>query len=257
MVNRKSILVTRPSGQAYSLINRLSSIGCQVIYQPMLEIQKVECSLSPESKSISDGENFQHVIFVSINSVRFGLPHILSNRLFSNENINYYTVGSATAELLSKSGIKAIFPEKKMTSEGLLELASFSEISGDNVALIKGEGGREYLAKTLEERGGKVVSFDCYRRVPAKIKSSDLVKLMRENNIDMAIFSSAEAILNFLSLIDKKLNFFSELTLLVASHRIAEIARSAGWQSNLLVAENAMEDSFVDAVAEWLLELEK
>ena len=79
------------------------------------------------------------------------MPHILSGRFSITKNANYYAVGSATAKLLLEAGIDASFPKDKMTSEGLLELVPFSEINGENVALIKGEGGRDYLAAALEE----------------------------------------------------------------------------------------------------------
>ncbi len=251
MTNRKSILVTRPAGQAYSLINRLSSIGCHVSYQPMLEIREIECPYFLENKSLKS-KPLKHIIFVSTNAVRFGLPHILSGRFLLTKNANYYAVGSATAKLLFEAGIDPIFPTDKMTSEGLLELVPLSGINGENVALIKGEGGRDYLAEALEEKGANVIPFDCYRRVPAEINSTDLVKLIEDNNIEMAIFSSAEGILRFISLIEGKQEALSNLTLLVASPRIATIAKTSGWKKNLLIADNARDDSFVKAVVEWL-----
>ena len=251
MTNRKSILVTRPAGQAYSLINRLSSIGCSVSYQPMQEIREIKRPYFFENKSLIS-KPLQHIIFVSTNAVRFGLPHILSGRFILTKNPNYYAVGSATAKLLLEAGIDAIFPKDKMTSEGLLELVPFSEINGENVALIKGEGGRDYLAVALEEQGANVIPCDCYRRAPAKINSTDLVKLIEDNNIEMAIFSSAEGILRFISLTEGNQEAFSNLTLLVASARIAKIAETSGWKKNLLIADNARDDSFVKAVVEWL-----
>ena len=89
MTNRKSILVTRPFGQADSLINGLSAIGCLVSYQPMLEIQRIESLYFSGSIPGSQLAHFQHIIFVSSNAVRFGLSQILSSHSFINKNTNF------------------------------------------------------------------------------------------------------------------------------------------------------------------------
>ena len=255
MTTKRSILVTRPAGQAESLIKKLSSIGYSVSYEPMLEIQKIEPLTVGQSEISSHLTYFQHIIFVSANAVRFGLPHILENEFIMDKRTVFYAVGSSTARLLREAEIDPISPLYDMSSEGLLELSSLKNVRGETIALVKGEGGRDRLAVTLSDRGAILVSLDCYRRVFPMLTSRQVIEKIEDNQIEIAVFSSGEGLENFLSLIREEQVRLSQLTLLVPSDRVAKIARQAGWKQRLFVAKNATDESVIKALGEWEQEL--
>ena len=251
MITKRSILVTRPSGQAESLVARLSSLGYLVSYEPMLEIQQIEPLSIYGWEASSHLPCFQHIIFVSANAVKFGLPYFLANEFLIDKRTVFYAVGSATSKLLKEAGIESISPKNDMSSEGLLELSNFQTVNEETVALVKGKGGLDQLAVTLRERGAILASLECYRRSCPMITSRQLIEKLDDNHIEIAIFSSGESLQNFLSLISAEIERFSRLKLLVPSNRVAKIARRSGWKQRLLISQNATDESVIKALSEW------
>lgn len=73
-------------------------------------------------------------------------------------------IGNSSKQVLSKLSLEFVVPEEE-SSEGLLRLEQLKAVNGQHYVLIKGEGGRDLIAKTLEERGATVDIFAVYKRV--------------------------------------------------------------------------------------------
>lgn len=76
-------------------------------------------------------------------------------------------VGAATATALARINVPAQSPAVP-TSEGLLEMPALKDAKNQQIAIIKGEGGRTTLQQTLTDHGALVDSFAVYRRVQMK-----------------------------------------------------------------------------------------
>ena len=77
-------------------------------------------------------------------------------------------VGDATARKL-KAGLEKlptahVITPKDHTSEGILAMHQLNEANCQHVVIIKGEGGRDTIAKGLDEKGILVNSFCVYKR---------------------------------------------------------------------------------------------
>ena len=103
-------------------------------------------------KSIGVIKNdFDCVVFVSKNAVRFGLPVVRESSI-SLKGKTIFAIGPRTAQALVDAGIKhPITPDKIYNSEGLLDSSAFKEVISDKkrVLVFRATKGRELLASTL------------------------------------------------------------------------------------------------------------
>ena len=123
---------------------------------------KIE-GFSPRTEYLSNLSIFDKIIFVSKNSVRHGIPLLNSGLLKDSHHKVWLAIGSGTATELKKHGISAKFPIKSDT-ESLLELEEMKNPRLNRILIIRGEGGRDLLEKTLTQRGAKVSFCEVYRR---------------------------------------------------------------------------------------------
>lgn len=162
------VLLTRPQGQNDSLRARLVEAGVQVRELPLLEIQPL-AETSALRQQIMNLDRYQMVVVVSPNAARVALD--LIDRYWPQlpVGIDWLTVGKGTAKALQDYGIEALAPPEGHDSEALLTLPRLQQVAGEKVLVLRGEGGRGFLAQTLRERGAEVEFAELYRRaVPAQ-----------------------------------------------------------------------------------------
>ncbi len=157
------VLVTRPQQQAAALAGLIRAAGGEPVLFPALEIEPVAAAAN--APALAHLAQFDLVVFVSPNAVRMGMPHILhKGGLPSDARIA--AMGPGTAAELRKSGVQNIIsPQTRFDSESLIGEFSTMALSGHHVLIVRGRGGREFLAETLAMRGARVDYLECYRRV--------------------------------------------------------------------------------------------
>jgi uroporphyrinogen-III synthase len=221
--NRPRLLITRFSHHAELLAGELNKINCFAIAQPLLEIEPIEDKLTA-IKFING--NYDIVIAVSGNAV--GCTQKMINRPWPDAI--YLAVGASTQKLLQHMVNNTVFaPEASADSEGLLSLDVLQSIKGKRVLILRGQGGRDLLDKTLVERGATVDFLESYKRIKVDLNGEELVKNWQQASINGAIISSIEILEQLFSLIPNRyLSWLFDLTLYVPSARIAERASIMG-----------------------------
>ncbi len=154
------VLITRPEVKAQQLALLLNKQGiantCQALFDYRAYAKPGEISTALKSADI--------LIFVSVAAVEFAhasspLPNNLSQLCFA--------VGNATKQALLVRGITHVLspaPQQEH-SEGLLKLAELINVSDKKVVILRGNGGREHIAKILIQRGAQVSYIESYQRV--------------------------------------------------------------------------------------------
>lgn len=189
-MSAKTIIVTRPSGQARQLIEVLtqsiekSGVAKrslpEIVSLPLLTIvPKTDASLADHIASVLRDTDL--AIFVSPNAIE-SVMRLLERdwQDFSKKVIPIGVMGGSSKLALQNHGVGAetkptpiIFPESNAhwDSEGLWqELQKLSwDWSNKKVAIFKGEGGRDWLADTLKNAGANVEAISTYTRVPLDI----------------------------------------------------------------------------------------
>jgi uroporphyrinogen-III synthase len=246
-----NVLVTRPEGQAGALCAALASAGFKAYQQPMLRLMPLTELDRDAWQRVLDLDRFQHLIFVSGNAVRHGMYWIESWWPQLPAGLSWYAVGDTTARLLESYGLTVIMPAESMSSEGLLALPQLQDIGGERVLIVKGEGGRDTLARGLTQRGAQVEELPCYRRAAPELDAGELAQKLQQWEIKLVMLSSGEGLANFLALISPaETSNFDHITLLVPSERVAGMARAAGY-SRVIIAENASDSAMLRALEAW------
>ncbi len=242
------VLVTRPEGQALELGERLAAAGFQPVYAPLLAIEAFPEPTTAQRQLLLDLCHFGHVIFVSRNAIRHGMGWIEDFWPQLPAGIHWYTVGSSSAAALGAYGLEVLQPESEMTSEGLLARPELTDVDGQRVLIVKGEGGRQHLRECLQARGARVEALEVYRRAAPSYAPGELAERIRAARVRVIMLSSGEALDNMVSLLDKAgLAAVRECIMVAPGARVAAAASDAGF-AHVVEARNATDDAMLAAL---------
>lgn len=244
-----AVLVTRPSGQAAALCRRLADAGAEVHAVPLLAVEPL-----PDTAALREAaqhlDRYEIVLATSRHAVEVALPAFADYWPQWPVAQHWFAVGPATATALASHGLQVLAPEDAR-SEGLLAMAELQDVSGRRVLLLAGEGGRDALETGLAARGAVITRLSLYRRVPVPSSRTGLeafrdIPAARARRV--ALVTSGEALQNLLALAPWLPD--SDITLLVASARIADLACAAG-VSRLRVCAGAGDEQQLAALREF------
>lgn len=238
MRNRK-ILVTRPAHQARGLCERLRAAGAEPVLFPVLAIEALPDAV-PDC--VARIQNCDLLIFVSANAVAQCAPHLPSRPRFV-----VAAVGAATARALGEHGIEPVLQPSRFTTEGLLELPELeaARLTGRDILIVRGAGGRETLAETLRARGAKVSYAEVYRRIRPDFDAA-AHPWIANGELDAILLSSAEGLENLRAMLQDPPWLYSK-PLVVISPRLAEIAATQGFR-RVTVAPRADDEGLFAAL---------
>ena len=254
------VLVTRPAHQAEPLCQRLSDLGAEPVRFPTLNITPIaECDNGYQDlkQRILNLDLYCAVIFVSANAVR--LAHEWVDQYWPQlpVNIEWLAVGSATARTLQHCGLPVSTSAASndpvngaMDSEALLQLPQLQRLSGQKILICRGQGGRELLGDTLEQRGAQVDYAELYRRDIPVYSQAEIESIIYKSAASAMLVSSGNALTNLVTLTRVESTGVSALTgrtLIVPSQRVARLAAQYQFQQ-IQVAANATDDAMLAAL---------
>ena len=212
----RGVLVTRPRELAQGLAQRVADAGGRAVLFPAIEIEPL-----PQSGPVG---RYDVVVFVSPSAVRHGARWVGAGH-------KTLAVGAGTAHEIKKSGQDVIFPAAGADSERLLELPELAQLSGQQVLIVRGRGGRSLLGDTLRERGARVEYAECYRRVRPRADAAPLLAAW----VDAVTVNSGEALQNLAALLGAGgRERLRDTPLFVPHRRVAQQAESAGLRKVLI-----------------------
>ena len=223
MIKQPRLLITRFSPHAEVLSEEFNKIGFFSIAQPLLKIMPLEDN-STVAKLLSG--YYEIVIAVSSNAVECTQKMINQSWPIAN----YLAVGSLTQSFLSKVVKQNVLvPSIRFDSEGLLDLEVLHSIKNKNILILRGEGGRDLLDKTLVERGACVDFLQSYKRIQLDLNWLELVNNWQQALINGVIISSIEILNQLFTIVPSKhRDWLLKLVFYVPSMRIAKQASSLG-----------------------------
>ncbi len=246
-----NVLITRPREQAQVLARAITSAGGRVVLCPMLEIVPLAKSSSLHHfHNKNTWQKADMIIFISPNAVQYGLPLLKEIYPTWPSSLQVAAIGDATAQQLKQAEIVAdLMPEQQFSSEGLLELPAMQSVFGKTIIICKGEGGREELATSLRQRGATIIEFLAYKRQRPAITTKQFCNLWQQNNIDIVVATSGEAIENLWDIAGTiGRTYLQKKTLLVSSQRLLDKAKKLGF-SKFLLADNASVEQILYTLA--------
>jgi uroporphyrinogen-III synthase len=220
------VIITRPAGQCEALARMVSSAGGVPLVLPAMEIQATPAARH-WPQELPPINHYQLIIFISQNSVRHGV-HYLGGAV-----AQLAAVGPSTAASLQDAGHPvSITPGAGFTSEALLAHPALQQLAGQNVLIIRGQGGRELLADTLRSRGATVHYLEVYCRERSRVEPAILDRardLLAQGQIRFVTATSVQTLENTLQLLGPGAQrLLGKAQLVSASDRVLKVAEELG-----------------------------
>lgn len=237
------LVLTRPRPQCADWLERLAVLGVDAIALPLIAIEP-GADKGAARRAWERLPGAALAMFVSPNAVE---------RFFAAQpagqgwpaGVLAATVGPGSAQALLAAGVPAELlrqppaQAESFDSEHLWPLLASQDWEGRRALMLRGEGGRDWLAERLRERGAGVESFHIYRRSCPRLDAAEralLAEVRQKPAAHVWLFSSSEAIQNLHELGIRP----SPEALAIATHpRIAETARAQGWPHVVLARPDA------------------
>lgn len=258
---RTRVLVTRPAAQAETWCATLSEHGFDSVAVPMLELVPISAPEQVEALKtrVLNFDHYQKVVFVSRNAVAHAMEWLDAYWPQLPMGIEYFGVGSTTAEALQELDMPISAPGGSMNSEALLldPALQADKVAGQRVLIFRGVGGRPFLAQELEQRGARVDFAELYERRHPAGATEQLWTAFADPDVwrqkQIVALHSGESLHNY----RKSLNelgqnatrqplaqALEQLPVLVPGQRVADLARELGF-AHILTAENATDASML------------
>jgi uroporphyrinogen III methyltransferase / synthase len=244
-------VITRPAGQSAALAAQLSARGIRTLEFPLIAIEPA-LDDAPLRGALAALDRYAFVVFVSPNAVERAFATYAAISSIWPHALPVAVVGPASVAALAQHGVAApghrvISPAGpgdeepvRFDSESLYTAleAQFGAdgFAGKRVLIVRGDGGREWLADRLREAGAEVEAVAAYRRVVPEpsIAAWAQVHTLLAGAPHAWLVTSSEGARNLAELAREHLTAGEIVELyhapLVAPHpRIAETARGMGF----------------------------
>lgn len=239
------LLLTRPRQQAAAWAESLRALGVEVVLLPLIEIAPAD-DVGEAELAWTELPQAALAMFVSPNAVM----HFFSRRPLGAAwpaQTLAATVGPGSAQALREAGVPAALivqpaaDAASLDSEHLWPQLEGHDWQGRLALVLRGEGGRDWLAQRLRERGAEVRYRSVYRRRCPSLDAQQRARLAAAVDQPLQhvwLFSSAEA----LGCLDKELaprQDWSRSACIATHERIAARARSLGFAHVVLARPDA------------------
>lgn len=156
----------------------------------------------------------------------------------------FIAVGKSTARTLREYVSHVASPDNE-TSEGVLDYLAVQDAKFDEVAIIKGEGGRTTLASALQRAGKTVAVFCVYHR--KRLKSPVSTNQWQWSDVKGIIATSGEMAEGLFAQYDK--TALTSVPWLTVSERIIPLLREYGVKQ-VAISKGASDDALIAWIKE-------
>ncbi len=246
----KTIVVTRPLAQAQNILELLEVQLAKVVHFPVISISEAD-NINSAKQCLNVLADYQIIIFISANAVHYAMSAAQELGINFNKSI-LAAVGPATKTSLESYGCKVtIVPSAGFTSEALLDDPALQNIAGQNILIIRGHGGREYLRTALETRNANVTYAEVYQRqLPTERNNINLAELPKQDTA--ILLYSVESVQNLWSLCTlEEQQWLQNVDFIAGSERIANAIAKVRFAKNPIIAENPSDGAMLSALNTW------
>lgn len=201
------VWITRTEPGASRFARELTNAGYDACAVPVLDIVATGRACPTES--------FDSAVFVSAHAVHHA--RVIENAAVARMPVA--VIGAATTRALEEHGI-AVCLEADHAEDLVLQLGTEQGEVFRNVLLVKGEGGRDVMARFLSERT-RVFEWSPYRR-------AFLAPEIDADTIDVIVCSSGDGVRGVAKTWFARTGS-AAVPLLVPSQRVADIAKALGF----------------------------
>lgn len=256
------IVIGRPLAQAREWQKLLQERGAKTQLLPVMEIVPVDEPAQQQAikTKVLALADYNKVVFVSRNAVQHAMEWVDRYWPQLPAGLEYFAVGSATADAARDWGLNIAAAGEAMNSEAMLELPGLRDVQQQKILIFRGVGGRNFFSEQLRRRGARVDFCELYqRRIPAEAEHylNQLMtawELRRSKRTWVLALHSGESLQNLTRLLAEKANpqfsaqIKNEALCLVPGERVGDLAQQLGYR-NVLVALNATDAEMAQTLA--------
>jgi uroporphyrinogen-III synthase len=207
----KTIVITRTVEQSKESSAIFSELGAEVVIFPTLEIVPPS-SWTQFDEIVADSSKIDFIIFTSAHSVRMFIKRCAELKInFDYNKIKIVAVGSKTADICRKSGLRVDIIPSKFSGEAVVDELSKYDLKGKVIFIPRSAIGREVLPQGLRELGAVIKSVPVYNvSLPSGESVKENIARLNAGNPNLFIFTSPSTFENFLQImkIDDPVKFF-------------------------------------------------
>jgi uroporphyrinogen-III synthase len=245
-------LITRPEAQQNSLRAAIERQGGDWLSLPLLRILPLtDSDLQAARQHVQDLDNYDVLVFVSLNAASLGAELItdLWPQLPVQQSI--IAIGKSTAKLVADLlACEVICPEAGSDSEAVLAIPELQQLADKRIGIFRGQGGRELLAATLQERGASVDYIEVYKREQVQLDAADaadVAAFAAPDKIDAITVHSGESLHSLAGLLSSARKSILAIPIVVPSARVAKQAEQSGFKQ-VVNAHGADDASMIKAL---------
>ena len=182
--------VTRPVGQAASVISRLLDLGAEPVLMPAIAVQP-PADWTSADQALARLPDFDWVVFTSVNGVRS-----LAQRLWDTggdlrqlARTKLAAIGDGTAQALAELRLRADIVPDAFRAEALAE-ALTPHVAQQRVLWARASRGRDVLPEALRAAGAQVTEAVLYDNLDADGLSPDVLAAIEQGHLDWICLSS-------------------------------------------------------------------
>ncbi|HIC85953.1 MAG TPA: uroporphyrinogen-III C-methyltransferase [Desulfobacterales bacterium] len=250
----RCIVVTRAREQASDFVSMLQELGARCIEFPTIEVLPPE-SWAPLDQSIQALEQYDWVIFTSVNGGRFFLQrlHALDRDVRELKGIRIACIGPKSAKFWEDRGIKPDLVPEEYKAEAVVEALQRLGLKGSRILLPRAEKAREVLPDSLSRLGAVVDVVPAYRTIKPKSNVEKIKDLLAKGDIHMVTFTSSSTVRNFVEMFSLELTDLRRWMEQVAVACIGPITAKTAWGAGFSV--HVMPQHYtIEALTEKILE---
>ena len=246
-----SIWVTRPEPGVHETCRAINAAGLEALAVPTLEITAPPDPAAVAARAATDLARARVAVFVSRNAVDW-LWQLAGDAIVNDlAQCDVVAVGPGTAAALESRQVTAAVPAGGADSEALLQLPALHEntVTGKHVAIIRGIGGRELLADTLQRRGAHIHYIEVYARQQNADTARRLPILWREHKPAAIVVTSPAGLEALIAMTPaESAPDLMATRLFCLGRRLPEHARAQGFRYCIPVSATDGDRAIVDAL---------
>ncbi|TCS81993.1 uroporphyrinogen-III C-methyltransferase [Pectinatus cerevisiiphilus] len=226
----RQILITRARNQASKLTAGLEQLGASCIEAPVISIEKPDDAFAGLDNAIENIGAYEWIIFTSANGVSKFFERLANKKLDTRAlgNMRIAAIGSSTAKVLCRYGVRADLVPHEFCAEGILAEMGTQVKRETKILLPRAKEARSVLPDELKKAGAQVDIVQCYKTVTADFDYEAVAAKLAAGEINIVTFTSSSTVTNLLKLLGNKKELLAGTVVACIGPITAETCRKNG-----------------------------
>jgi uroporphyrinogen-III synthase len=234
-IDKKTVLITKNQIELKNDISEKSFEKFNFIFLPTIITTRKQLSCD-ELKFVTDYQNFDWIIFSSINAVEYFFQ-IIKIEEFRESKIKIAVVGEKTKNAVISKNLKVEICPNNFSQEGLIEEFSKININLAKILIPTSAQSRTKLKIELENFGAEVKRICIYKTsTNLELRNTKIIHKLRVEKPNIFIFTSPTSFYGFLELINVEIieEYFKNSEVISIGHITSEAIQKENVQSQII-----------------------